>query len=290
MDCPDNRFPRFRELPAELRLQIWEDILPEPGFFMVQCNPVHIVHADQHDDRKTVRLALKPARHGPHGFGYQERVWTNRSLLAACFESREVVCKRFPDTLDSAGPRLSFQKDLIYVVSEFLVALPGQEVPGGLDLEFEGGWNKHIRRLAVSCEWCQMQSGFGALSTSVMSLEMRYIARVLGFLTTYTSVKQLFFTLKGKINLDSSDQLKHSSLQHVLDSGTVDSCGGLMCQPNEPLPRGWVDLTTLLESLRRTVLEETDAAEDIRHMDLATQMLRDCREIRQFYYDVFWGS
>lgn len=107
MDHEHDLFPRFLDLSFQLRDQIWKEALPKPGIFPVQYESVNTVRADQQGDRKAVRLALGPSRHGPHDFDDQERVRTSESRLATCLESRAVVSRRFPGTLDERRSALS---------------------------------------------------------------------------------------------------------------------------------------------------------------------------------------
>lgn len=270
MACEEEHFPGFLDLPFELRDQIWKEALPKPGFFLVQCQYVETARADQHGDRKTVQLALRPARQGPHDSEYQERVRTNKSLLARCLESRVVVCKRFPDTLDDAGPRLSFREDLIYLDSLFLPDIARHEFPAGVELEFEGGWNELIHRLAFNVEKVHSRPRAGTMGTMWVPRRPVDFDVFAEFLTTCTSLKQLFLTTQWGMSLDLWESWDHGT-RSELSSIANDCYGGLTCHSRN---RGmiWVPSTYIkgLKSDRYPALKDLEIS----------RMLHIARELR----------
>lgn len=156
MDREVDCFPRFSNLPLELRRQIWEEALPAHGIYLADCDAVL---ADRDDDQagfQALWLALRPA---PAHQRLQDRVFLERfctltDLLATCVESRAVVCRRFPDTIGGFGPRFNFRHDLIYVASNFLYYPHSQAPSRQAHLEVKGGFNRSIDRLALRCETC----------------------------------------------------------------------------------------------------------------------------------------
>lgn len=142
-----------------------------------------------------------------------------------------MVCKRFPGTLDDAGPRLSFREDLIYLDSLFLPDIARHEFPfpAGVELEFEGGWNELIHRLAFNVEKVHSRPRAGTMWTPRRPEAFDVFAE---FLTTCTSLKQLFLTTQWGMSLDLWESWDHES-RSEFSSIVNDYYGGLTCHSRD---------------------------------------------------------
>lgn len=268
MDPRGDGFPRFPDLPCELRCHIWKELIPAHGIYLVGCDPVLDDSNNDHDGPRTLRLALGPAHHEFKNPGLAQRIRAQKILLATCGESRAELCRRFPDTLDGGGPRFSFRHDLIYIVpSSFLVDFIRPVPPPNVRLEFVGGWNKLVHRLALNGKWCQAWSNFLRLSNPVNARKPRHrmhIGRFMGFLTTCTSLQELVLTRPCGVSFDAWAMLPRKG-QATVAGSMLDGYGGLTCEQSEELDMLGVRLDGAVSLLRGIILDDL---EGIVHGDL----------------------
>lgn len=262
MDREENGFARFPDLPFELRLQIWEEVMPAHGICLVDCHVALVDGGDDQDGHKALRLALRPAPHKFQACGFAQRVRAQTAMLATCTESRTVLCKQFPDTVGGSGQRLSFQHDLIYIVPDFLYwTLGAPKLPQELRLEFEGGWNDAARRLALNCDFWQ---NLHRLVRVPARMPWQYrngtvFKRLMEFLTTFTSLSQLYLAIPDGIGHGAWERLRRGEWAPLAESVT-DCCGGLTCQASEQsrVRIAYLDETVLF--LRQAIVDDIEPA------------------------------
>lgn len=139
-------FPRFRQLPPELRLKIWEHALPGPRTIYLVKDVVVDSGQYQYRRRKSLCAATIPCPR------------TITSLLHVCVESRAIVLKRYqalfaPRSLEDPFFSLHYfdpMQDGIFVDDVWPWVRGGNSKPSGL---------YQTRRLSISCNaWWSMWS------------------------------------------------------------------------------------------------------------------------------------
>lgn len=228
MNRTGDRFTCFPDLPYELRCQVWGNVIPDYGIHLIECYPARV-------DSKTIRLALRRAHHEYEVCGQKQRFRTQKILLATCVESRAEFCRHFPDTLRRGGPRFSFRHDLIYITSDFFLChtLMWPELNVEYHLEFEGGWNTLVHRLAMNREFCQIwacEFRFPSwTSLQDWRLHCRPLKIFMDFLTSCIRLKQLVLIRPDGIGFDAWLELPRGD-RRTLTESMADSYGGLICQ------------------------------------------------------------
>lgn len=255
-------FAKFPDLPFELRCQIWGEAMPAHGICLADCDAVLVRGDDDQDGHKTVRLSLKPAHHKFQVRGLRERVRAQKVLLATCAESRAELCKRFPETLGGSGPRFSFRHDLIYMVSDFVERARVGPMPyPEVRLEFEGGWNEAVHRLALNFElwerlfdlvrkpsWVAWRDWYCPLIKTQME-----------FLTTCTSLRELVLAIPDGIGSDAWASMGRNT-RMTLSKSMTDCYGGLTCQASEPYRLGLANLDRTALFLRQIIVDDIELA------------------------------
>lgn len=260
MDCKEDSFTRFPDLPYELRSQIWEELIPAHGIYLAECVPLHLDNTVDEDGRRTIRLVLCASQHPfsqVDGFG--QRVRAQKTLLATCGESRRELCRHFPDTLVDGGPRLSFRHDLIYILSDFFkVDCLGLNPHPKVRLEFEGGWNRLVHRMALPCEFCRtwFRLAHEPARATRPQFHCACIKNLMGFLTGCTSLRQLFLTTREGIGFDAWARLRGGERATITESMT-DCYGGLTCQEG-PLSAWASRLEKIALFLRQVIADDLE--------------------------------
>lgn len=283
MNSEEDGFTRFRDLPFELRRQIWGEAMPTHGIYLVDCDAVLIDRNDDQEGHKTLHLTLRPAQHREfQAAGLEQRVRTQKALLSTCAESRTELCRRFPDTLGGGGPRFSFRHDLIYIVSDVLRRVfVRHRLPPEVRLGFEGGWNRLIHRLVLNCEILQFMFGLLHMTPRLGNVQQdRYcyiINRFLELLATCTSLKQLVLTRSHGIGFDAWAEMPHDR-QTSLSESMADCYGGLTCQASERFDTKVGQLGATASFLRQIIFDDLDATIDrswIVKLETGYPVLRD---------------
>lgn len=264
MDCKEDSFTRFPDLPYELRSQIWEQLIPAHGIYLAECIPLHLDNNVDDDGRRTIQLVLWPAQHELFQVdGLRQRVRAQKTLLATCAESRRELCRHFPDTLGDRGSRLSFRHDLIYTLSNyFSLDCIGLNPHPKFRFEFPGGWNRLVHRMALNCEFCRLwfrlahEPADGTWAQSHCAC----IKNLMGFLTGCTSLRQLFLTTRDGIGFDAWARLRGGERAALTESMT-DCYGGLTCQEG-PLSAWAIRLEKIAQFLRQVIADDLEV--DIR--------------------------
>ncbi|KAH8892478.1 hypothetical protein GQ53DRAFT_805957 [Thozetella sp. PMI_491] len=105
------RFPRFLELPPEIRLMIWEEAVPK----IHNRIPVSVACDCRIDGTSCGRLVFRVL------FREEQlaKRHTVRSLLMACYEARQTALKHFPDTLETINGYLpvNFENEIVFLSS-----------------------------------------------------------------------------------------------------------------------------------------------------------------------------
>lgn len=262
MDCKKGSFTKFPDLPPELRFQIWGEVMGEYGLYLVECNSVLVDRTDEQDGRRILRLALRLAHHDYQVYELRQRAHIQKVLLATCVESRDEFCKRFPDTLSGVRQRFSFRHDVIHIRSAFLPhAFASLGPPPGLHLEFEGGWNRLVHRLALDSDFCQICSVLmcGPGAGLPMDWHSTRLDRSMTFLTTCTSLRQVVLAESGGITFDGRAELSIAD-RATLSERMTYCYGGLTCQASERFDAEAVNFDETALFLRRIILGDLQSA------------------------------
>lgn len=263
MDCKKGSFTKFSDLPPELRCHVWGEFMGGHGLYVVECSCVLVDRTDDQDGSRTLRVALRPARPHLQGSRQRERLLTQKILLATCVESRAELYRRFPDTLGVGGLRFSFRHDLIYIVSDFLcLAFAGLRLPPKVRLEFEGGWNRLIHWVALNSEFFQIWSVLmrGSGEGVQMDWHSARLDRVMTFLTTCTSLRQLVLTRLKAIGFDGWAKLARAD-RTTLTERMTDCYAGLTCHASErSLQVEAVNFDEAALFLRQIILDDQQSA------------------------------
>ncbi|KAG6363123.1 hypothetical protein INS49_008218 [Diaporthe citri] len=157
---------------------------------------------------------------------------------------------------------LQFRHDLIYIVTDFLrQAFVGLKLPPEVRLEFKGGWNRLIHRLAFDSEFCQTWSvlmrgpGVGVQQ----DWHSTRLDRFMTFLTTCTSLRQLVLTRPDGIGFDGWAELSRAD-RTTLSERMTDCYGGLTCQASERFPAEAVNFDKTALFLRQIILGDLQSA------------------------------
>lgn len=108
-------FPKFKELPAELRSKVWEYAMPPYGVFTVLMRGREEPMPQQPPPptpmafRKVYRL--EPIPHDHEDEELRSRLDTMRAIQSTSSEAASEVQRAFPTTIDCTGGKLRFNAD-----------------------------------------------------------------------------------------------------------------------------------------------------------------------------------
>lgn len=102
-------FPRFKNLPAELRLEIWRHAARETcRIIKLDAHPYVAIAGDYTGKHEAIVYGGRFEAH--HPAGQESLIWPPHSqnniasLLATCVEARDAVLRVYPDTIDVREP------------------------------------------------------------------------------------------------------------------------------------------------------------------------------------------
>ncbi|ROW16290.1 hypothetical protein VPNG_01856 [Cytospora leucostoma] len=216
-------FRKFKNLPKELRLMVWDAALPRYGNLTLGCEcEKDKASPGSRVTSFTIHLVRPPSFElGPDN-KLPERICTTRSLLMTCHESREQAKRHFPNVLTCRKGEVRFNAE------EDLITLCGYE---GFELNkdsfavytFSGKWNLPVCRLAV--DW---RFGADMFCSNPHGYLLRHywglaaVGNFLEALKKLPSLKQLFqvrdsfIAISGYCGMDmSSPTLFHDGLGEI---------------------------------------------------------------------------
>ncbi|KUI54106.1 hypothetical protein VP1G_01391 [Cytospora mali] len=271
-------FPKFKQLPPELRRMIWKEAMPPYGIVPVLC----AVRAPAPGEARHKRcLVLYPSERYYQGPDFIDRNRMIQALLATTRESQKEVHRCFPDVITYGDYKLlfHFKHDLIYITTPSYEVNLRDSLPKGLT--FADGWNNKIHKVAVDTrvlrQWLGHLAGQRPPREGLLVQDARYINCFLDFVVACPNLKQVVFTCANGATLDVWNNvvyghmifecLSSCHLGVVLkedtcyrDSGSVETNRNLI-NPARDIPLELSKLPGCAQGLRKVISGGADTSE-----------------------------
>ncbi|KAH8744491.1 hypothetical protein F5883DRAFT_589707 [Diaporthe sp. PMI_573] len=120
-ELPQGQFPKFRKLPDELRIKIWNEALPSYGTYTaLLCGKEEPMPQQQSETAPlTFRVVyrLEPVPHEQQDEKLRMRLDTMRAIQHTSSEAAAEVKRAFPTTIDCTRGNLRFnaEHDILYL-------------------------------------------------------------------------------------------------------------------------------------------------------------------------------
>ncbi|KAL1866859.1 hypothetical protein Daus18300_006562 [Diaporthe australafricana] len=226
-------FPKFRELPAELRIRIWKDAVPTCGTYPALIHGREDVMPQQPPQPALVTFRrvfrLEPVPRDQQEAKLRMRLDTIRAVQRTCSEAAAEVQKAFPTTIKCTGGMLRFNAE--HDILSLSVHKNGLEELFYDRLQcynqgavaFEGDWHTIPQKLMmVSCElWYAFRDVYNSVyrilrnpSSFVNPLVPQWLQGFVSFLGDCTNLRVFGFTystvLWSKLRRGESPVLQQS--------------------------------------------------------------------------------